>query len=125
MKSRYCSRYCFTFAKSWRLFKASPPSGFCQQKKLCKMASGGDFKDFGPLVGAIDQGTSSSRFLVSRNNLFYEKYYNRPYSPILQCSRNKLTSFVKSHSYDPAARQGAAVIEVFLYSIYIRTFSIL
>jgi len=31
-----------------------------------KMAGTGEFKDFGPLVGAIDQGTSSSRFLVSR-----------------------------------------------------------
>ncbi|KAJ7376770.1 hypothetical protein OS493_032504 [Desmophyllum pertusum] len=28
------------------------------------MAGAGDFKDFGPLVGAIDQGTSSSRFLL-------------------------------------------------------------
>lgn len=26
------------------------------------------YKDFGPLVGAIDQGTSSSRFLVSQKN---------------------------------------------------------
>lgn len=31
-----------------------------------KMAASGEFKDFGPLVGAIDQGTSSSRFLVSQ-----------------------------------------------------------
>lgn len=37
------------------------------------MASVGDFKDFGPLVGAIDQGTSSSRFLVSGTVLFGEK----------------------------------------------------
>lgn len=29
-----------------------------------KMAAS-NYKDFGPLVGAIDQGTSSSRFLVS------------------------------------------------------------
>lgn len=35
-------------------------------KKTFNMAMGeGDYKDFGPLVGAIDQGTSSSRFLVS------------------------------------------------------------
>lgn len=41
-------------------------SGFCRQKKTFNMAMGeGDYKDFGPLVGAIDQGTSSSRFLVS------------------------------------------------------------
>ena len=30
-----------------------------------KMASAGAAKDYGPLVGAVDQGTSSSRFLVS------------------------------------------------------------
>ena len=46
---------------------ASPHSGFCQAKAKMESTgqSTGDFKDFGPLVGAIDQGTSSSRFLVS------------------------------------------------------------
>lgn len=53
---------CATFAT----LKVSLLSGFCRQKKTFNMAMGeGDYKDFGPLVGAIDQGTSSSRFLVS------------------------------------------------------------
>lgn len=65
-------RYCFTLLRSLRVFKASPLSGFCQQRTISKMAGEGDFKDFGPLVGAIDQGTSSSRFLVS-SKLIYER----------------------------------------------------
>lgn len=35
-----------------------------------KMAAS-SYKDFGPLVGAIDQGTSSSRFLVSEGSYLY------------------------------------------------------
>ncbi|CAH3186733.1 unnamed protein product [Porites evermanni] len=65
---RYHFTYLTNLVRCWRLFtKASLLSGFCQQQRQicsCKMASGGDFKDFGPLVGAIDQGTSSSRFLL-------------------------------------------------------------
>lgn len=68
------ARYYFTFVRSLRLFKRQPLSGFCQQKKwICKMAGVGDFKDFGPLVGAIDQGTSSSRFLVSNKFILRKK----------------------------------------------------
>lgn len=59
-------RYYFTLVRRLRLFNASPLSGFCHQRLISKMAAAGDFKDFGPLVGAIDQGTSSSRFLVSK-----------------------------------------------------------
>ena len=63
-------RYCFTFVRTLRLSKRSPPfSGCCPQRLFTKMAGTGEFKDFGPLVGAIDQGTSSSRFLVSRKFL--------------------------------------------------------
>ena len=58
-------RYCFTLVRTLRLWKRSPISGCCPQR-FSKMAGTGEFKDFGPLVGAIDQGTSSSRFLVSR-----------------------------------------------------------
>lgn len=59
-------RYCCLLARPLRLLKVSLLSGFCRQKKTFNMAMGeGDYKDFGPLVGAIDQGTSSSRFLVS------------------------------------------------------------
>lgn len=59
-------RFCYTFLRSWRSSKASLSSGFCQHTVVKKkMESTDDFKDFGPLVGAIDQGTSSSRFLVS------------------------------------------------------------
>lgn len=62
-------RYYFTLVRSLRLFKGSPLSGFCHRRLISKMAGAGDFKDFGPLVGAIDQGTSSSRFLVRRKCL--------------------------------------------------------
>ena len=48
-----------------------PYSGFCH-RSFSKMATKTDHKDFGPLVGAIDQGTSSSRFLVS-NKLMLTK----------------------------------------------------
>ena len=59
-------RFCYTFLRSWRSSRASLSSGFCQRTVVKKkMESTDDFKDFGPLVGAIDQGTSSSRFLVS------------------------------------------------------------
>ena len=88
-------RYYFTLARSWRLFKASPLSGFCQQRrKICKMASGGEYKDFGPLVGAIDQGTSSSRFLVSGNSCFNQKtsmFFLRSFSMLLKCPRDCMT----------------------------------
>ncbi|XP_058966856.2 glycerol kinase 3-like isoform X2 [Pocillopora verrucosa] len=58
-------RYCCSLARPLRLLKMSLLSGFCRQKKTFIMAMGeGDYKDFGPLVGAIDQGTSSSRFLL-------------------------------------------------------------
>lgn len=60
-------RYCFTLVRSLRRSKGWPLSSCCPQRLFTKMAGAGDFKDFGPLVGAIDQGTSSSRFLVSRN----------------------------------------------------------
>lgn len=59
-------RYCFTHVRTLRLSKRSPISGCCPRRLFSKMAGTGEFKDFGPLVGAIDQGTSSSRFLVSR-----------------------------------------------------------
>ena len=62
-------RYCFTLVRTLRLWKASPFSGCWPQRLFSKMAGTGEFKDFGPLVGAIDQGTSSSRFLVSRKYL--------------------------------------------------------
>ncbi|XP_067029471.1 glycerol kinase 3-like isoform X2 [Acropora muricata] len=58
-------RFCYTFLRSWRSSRASLSSGFCQHTVVKKkMESTDDFKDFGPLVGAIDQGTSSSRFLL-------------------------------------------------------------
>ena len=63
-KGQMKARYCVTFVRTLRLSKGSPFSGCCPQRLFSKMAGTGEFKDFGPLVGAIDQGTSSSRFLV-------------------------------------------------------------